>query len=223
MATDTRYTCQCIDPITINVANSNPSGTTGPITFPWNNHGLLFDVNVPKGSPNPAMSANVYMFVQGVPSLPNGFLVPLVTDGSGSCLIELQWDEKHDFHFRSALGQAPNQRTDKVLFNLDSPQYPSITVFFQNWPLGWTTVNMSNFLHEGTPLPTENATISCDLQNGSFLANKLNTAAAYSLCSACHNTQPSGSSCSSGNFPYIYILLGLFAFVAGVLLLRRVI
>lgn len=220
----TTYQCQCIDPRTLNIANTTVDGTTATLTIPWNNHGLVFDVNVPDASSNPAMRKQVNMFFYQNPDVGNDpFPVQFITDGSGSCVITIVWDEKHNFHFMRALGQAHRQKTDLVLFNLDKPQYPTVSFFFKNWPMGWTVTNISSFIHVNTPLPTENALIPCTSQDGSAAAKGLNTGSAYSLCSLCTNSDPSPT-CSSGGGSssyIIYIVIAIAVFVGSALLIRK--
>jgi|SRR5690349_22041621 len=218
------YPCQCIDPQTLNVANSTLTGTTAGITIPWNNHGVVFDMNVPAGTTDPSATETMNLLLFQNPTIGNqAFPVQVSTDGSGSCVVTVVWDEKHNFHFMYALGQSHNQKIDNVLFNLDLEQYPTVTFFFTQWPKGWTVKNISSFLQRNQKLPTENAVINCLEQDGTAFSTNINTGAAYSVCNVCVTNDPAPS-CSSGgggdSTTIIYIIIAVILFVGSALAIR---
>lgn len=218
--------CTCVDPNVFNIANTTPDGTTSTLTVPFNNGtGLFFDMNVPEGSSNPVQNESFDFWFYNVPEQPNAFKLPVVSDASGSVLVMIQWLKTHDFVVAIGPGASGlHGLVYHVLGNIPNNVYPQLPFFFQHWPKGWTTKNISATKFHDQPRPANQ--INCLLQDGKAHHDKTATASAYSLCSYCTNNMPD-SSCShgggGGGWSWTYIILGLIAFIAGVALIKNVI
>lgn len=224
---------RCIDPKTLNAGAVAPNRTgTLALSTTTQSDQIVFDMNAPAArdpTTGTATSAVLRLWFTYPPGNDNnhaqGYPVPVSVDGSLSTLVYLRIIDQNLYWLtQPGLNAGPGLPTTSTLVAGGMAHTPYVSFFLSDWPLGWTTRNISYVTaRSANDIPSPNILIDCCSQSATDYDNKNITAAAASYVA--NFSQSAISGCTPfgpGSTVLLYVVAAAAAVILFVIILRRV-